>query len=370
MAHREGIDSDDATLSGDKVALADRPYSPVSDNETTPLLLDASSSASRTGRSSRASRVYLRPSSPRRNCAREAPSEVVPVRQPKEKKTLSTRMAAGVVVVTFAVFALVIVQLYKTFPTLTDEERHKLRLPKSLAQLKELAGLVNGYTNSYFANVLAFYICIYVFLQTFAIPGSLMLSVLGGAIFPTALALFAICLSCAIGATGCYFISSFIGRPLVSRYFPQKVKDWKKKVKLHRRNITSYIVFLRVTPFLPNWFINIASPHLNISLMSFIVGTFIGVAPLGFIHVRAGRMLEQLSSAEDFSLLTPSNLIALTLFAALSLLPILLRKRTSHAEQDGHGSDDDDTSDSGGSDDEHEVSIVVETSDVRLPPPT
>ena len=40
------------------------------------------------------------------------------------------------------------------------------------------------------------------------------------------------------------------------------LKNLKKKILflLFRGNLLSYILFLRITPFLPNWFINIVSP--------------------------------------------------------------------------------------------------------------
>ena len=38
----------------------------------------------------------------------------------------------------------------------------------------------------------------------------------------------------------------------------------------------NYIIFLRITPFLPNWFINIASPIIGVRIFPFFVGTFIG----------------------------------------------------------------------------------------------
>lgn len=37
-----------------------------------------------------------------------------------------------------------------------------------------------------------------------------------------------------------------------------------------------YMVFLRVTPLLPNWFINIASPIVDVPASVFFFGTFFG----------------------------------------------------------------------------------------------
>lgn len=50
------------------------------------------------------------------------------------------------------------------------------------------------------------------------------------------------------------------------------------QVDKHRDHLINYIIFLRITPFLPNWFINITSPVINVPLGVFFIGTFLGKA--------------------------------------------------------------------------------------------
>lgn len=50
------------------------------------------------------------------------------------------------------------------------------------------------------------------------------------------------------------------------------------QVERHREHLINYIIFLRITPFLPNWFINITSPVINVPLKVFFIGTFLGKA--------------------------------------------------------------------------------------------
>lgn len=47
----------------------------------------------------------------------------------------------------------------------------------------------------------------------------------------------------------------------------------------------NYIIFLRITPILPNWLINIASPILGVSIVPFFVGTFIGEIACFYVHI-------------------------------------------------------------------------------------
>lgn len=49
-----------------------------------------------------------------------------------------------------------------------------------------------------------------------------------------------------------------------------------RQVDKRRDHLINYIIFLRITPFLPNWFINITSPVINVPLWPFFIGTFLG----------------------------------------------------------------------------------------------
>ena len=50
--------------------------------------------------------------------------------------------------------------------------------------------------------------------------------------------------------------------------------------------MTNYIFFLRVTPFLPNTFINVASPVVNVPYFAFLLGTIGGTFPNNFMAVK------------------------------------------------------------------------------------
>ena len=187
------------------------------------------------------------------------------------------------------------------------------------------------------------FICVYVFLQTFAIPGSIFLSIISGFLFPFPLALLAVCFCSATGrvqllpyprphltillagASFCYLLSYLVGRKLVRHYLPERAAQWSAKVDSHRSNLLSYILFLRITPFLPNWFINIVSPVIGVPLLPFWSGTFFGVAPPSFIFIQAGTTLQQLTSTMDP--ITVKTVLLLVVFALLSLLPIVLKNK-------------------------------------------
>lgn len=113
-------------------------------------------------------------------------------------------------------------------------------------------------------------------LQTFAIPGSLFLSILSGFLFNFPIALSLVCFCSALGATLCYLLSQLVGRRLVKHYFPARAASWSQQVDKHKDELLMYMLFLRMTPFLPNWFINLVAPVIGVPLFPFAIGTFFG----------------------------------------------------------------------------------------------
>lgn len=75
-----------------------------------------------------------------------------------------------------------------------------------------------------------FSLTMYISLQTFAIPGSISLSVLSGFLYPFPFALVLVCFCSATGASLCYLISSLLGRKLVEKYWQERVAKWSKTV--------------------------------------------------------------------------------------------------------------------------------------------
>lgn len=51
------------------------------------------------------------------------------------------------------------------------------------------------------------------------------------------------------------------------------------------------MLFLRFTPLVPNWFVNLASPIVGMPIKYFCIGTLLGLMPLNIIHINAGLTL-------------------------------------------------------------------------------
>ena len=220
---------------------------------------------------------------------------------------------------------LLLVFLYMSFPKLKPEDVDKIRLPMNMEDAKALATVLSNYKDDYFLTVVLAFFYTYVFLQSFAIPGSIFLSILSGFLFPFPLALFLVCLCSSLGASFCYLLSYLVGARIVKYYFPERILEWQKKVQKHKDDLLSYIIFLRITPFLPNWFINVASPVINVPLLPFFVGTFVGVAPPSFGYITAGVEVHKLTTTGD--VMTFQSIAIVIISALLSLAPVLFRRQ-------------------------------------------
>ncbi|XP_044728698.1 transmembrane protein 41B isoform X2 [Chrysoperla carnea] len=249
----------------------------------------------------------------------------VSAERPEEEVLGSTRGAIVSVLIIFLCSILALMYVYTNFPNLEEHEKQHIKIPWDITDAKNLGIVLSRYKDKYYFEVLSGVCVTYIFLQTFAIPGSLFLSILSGFLFPFFVALVLVCSCSAIGASLCYLLSQLLGRRIVFRYFPDRARAWSQTVHKHKNNLLNYMLFLRITPFVPNWFINLTAPVIGVPLYPFVMGTFLGVAPPSFVAIQAGQTLQNITSSNDTFSWT--SVILLTVFAVLSMIPVLLRDR-------------------------------------------
>ena len=161
------------------------------------------------------------------------------------------------------------------------------------------------------------YCMIYVFMQTFAVPGTVSLSLLGGALYGSLYGLLLVSgkhgmlrapaahelymqmvhfgwwvvlwhvftiqlmftVISTLGATACYGMSWLCGKRLVYAIWPGRLASFAAEVSSRKSSLLSYVVLLRVTPVLPNTFINVASPMVGVPLAPYMLGESLSHSP-------------------------------------------------------------------------------------------
>ncbi|POI31811.1 hypothetical protein CIB84_004439 [Bambusicola thoracicus] len=195
----------------------------------------------------------------------------------------SARTSLLILVSVFTIAAFLMFLVYKNFPQLSEEEGKCIKIPRDMDDAKALGKVLSKYKDTFYVQCSG------------------------------------------LGASFCYMLSYLVGRPVVYKYLTEKAVKWSEQVERHREHLINYIIFLRITPFLPNWFINITSPVINVPLKVFFIGTFLGVAPPSFVAIKAGTTLYQLTTAGEA--VSWNSLFVLMILAILSILPALFQKK-------------------------------------------
>ncbi|KAL0360107.1 UNVERIFIED_CONTAM: putative membrane protein [Sesamum radiatum] len=228
-------------------------------------------------------------------------------------------------VAAFGVFLVFSTGLFCIYLTMPAAEYQMLKLPRNLADLRLLKDHLASYAEVYPAKFILGYCSTYIFMQTFMIPGTIFMSLLAGALFGVVRGLLLVVFNATAGASSCYFLSKLIGRPIVNWLWPEKLRFFQAEIAKRRDKLLNYMLFLRVTPTLPNLFINLASPIVDIPFHIFFLATVIGLIPAAYITVRAGLALGDLKSVKD--LYDFKTLALLFLIGSVLLFPTLLKRK-------------------------------------------
>lgn len=216
--------------------------------------------------------------------------------------------------------------LWLALPTLEPDDRHLLAIPKSFQQLQDLNFLLKKYRDIYPYRIFICYVTTYLFLQAFSLPGSMYLSILGGAVWGVARALPLACCLVATGASLCYLISAALGPALLTLpRWAALTSKWSDKIQANKDNMISFLIVLRIAPLPPHWVVNVVCPHVGIGIVPFWISTALGILGVSVIHTTIGGGLDDMTSAEDFRLISWKNFFGLAAVVFGVMIPVGLR---------------------------------------------
>ncbi|XP_031563617.1 transmembrane protein 41A-like [Actinia tenebrosa] len=212
----------------------------------------------------------------------------------------------------------------------------EFNFPSSLEELKTLTAVLKQYKKDHLGYVGLLFCSAYLYKQSFAIPGSVFMNLLAGALFGVWIAFPLACVLTACGATCCYLLSKMFGKTLLLQYFPEKIALLQEKVHQNSDGLFFFLLFLRLFPMSPNWFLNMASPILDIPLVQFFFSVLLGLMPYNFLCCQTGCLLSQLSSISDifsFSIMVKLATMALIAVVPAFIIKRIHKKRTSTLKQ-------------------------------------
>lgn len=171
------------------------------------------------------------------------------------------------------------------------------------------------------------FMALYAAAVALSVPGGAVLTVGGGFLFGTLPAAAMIVVAATLGAT----ILFLAARTALGDLLHKRAGPWLRKLERgFAENALSYLLVLRLVPLFPFFVVNLVPAFLNVSLRTYVIGTFLGIIPGTVVFASVGAGLGSIFDAGgDCSLegvLTPQVLLALGGLALLALIPVAYKR--------------------------------------------
>ena len=209
----------------------------------------------------------------------------------------------------------------------------------SLSSLIRHRAQLAGIVSENFVLAILIYVCIYIGTVAFSFPGASFLTISGGFLFGWHIGGIFTVLAATCGASIIFLAAkTSFGKVLREKAGPQlnRFSDG------FQQNAFNYLLFLRLVPVFPFWFVNIAPALFNIKLGVYIVATIIGILPGTFVYSYIGAGLDSVIVAQERSnpgcseqgtcgidinsLVTPELIIAIAGLGVLAIVPVIIQK--------------------------------------------
>ncbi len=179
------------------------------------------------------------------------------------------------------------------------------------------ASLLNNVNEHYLLAVLIF-IAVYILSTSLSLPGATVLTLLGGFFFGPWLGTIYVNIGATTGAFIIFLAARFfLGEGLQKKYAVRLAK-FNRDIE---ENGPNYMLTLRLIPLFPFFLVNLFAGFTTIRPKQFLWTTALGIIPGSLAYTWLGHAGATIGEGAPWQLF-----VAVGLLAALSLLPVLLRK--------------------------------------------
>jgi uncharacterized membrane protein YdjX (TVP38/TMEM64 family) len=169
--------------------------------------------------------------------------------------------------------------------------------------------------------VIAVYFLIYVLAASLSLPGAVVLTLAGGALFGVLVGTLIVSFASTTGATLACLVSRFLLRDWVQGKFSDKAAKINEGVG---REGAFYLFTLRLVPIFPFWLINLLMGLTNMPLRKFYWVSQLGMLAGTVVYVNAGKELAKVESLKG--ILSPGLLVS---FVLIGIFPLAAKKVVS-----------------------------------------
>jgi pyruvate/2-oxoglutarate dehydrogenase complex dihydrolipoamide dehydrogenase (E3) component/uncharacterized membrane protein YdjX (TVP38/TMEM64 family) len=173
---------------------------------------------------------------------------------------------------------------------------------------------LQAFRDENFAVTAAIYFVFYVVATGISIPGAILLTLLGGAIFGLWWGTLLVSFASSIGATGAFLASRLLLRDWVQRRFGAYLAPINKGIA---KDGAFYLFSLRMVPLVPFFVVNLLMGLTSISVPAYYIASQVGMFVSTLVYVNAGAELAQITSLSG--LVSPSVLLSFTLLGVVPL---------------------------------------------------
>ena len=199
----------------------------------------------------------------------------------------------------------------------------------SFDTLRDNRDALLAYRDSNFFGLAAIFVCLYILIVTFSLPGAAVASVSGGFLFGLIAGTGLNVLSATIGACAIFMAARWgLGEALTKKLEASDGTIRKLKDGL-RENEISVLFLLRLVPAVPFFVANLLPALVGVRFVNFLFTTAIGIIPgaivFTWIGVGLGEVFDR-GEIPDLSLLWEPHVIGPILgLAVLAVIPIVIK---------------------------------------------
>lgn len=187
----------------------------------------------------------------------------------------------------------------------------------SLEFVQSQLGALQTFTQENFALTALIYFSVYVVMAAFSIPGALMMTLLGGALFGLLWGTLIVSFASSIGATLAFLIARMLLHDWVQNRYGDKLAPINRGI---RKDGGFYLFTIRMVPLFPYFLVNLVMSLTPIKAGTFYVATQSGMLLATAVFVNAGSELASITSLSG--LVSGSVLFS---FALIGVMPLLAR---------------------------------------------
>ena len=187
----------------------------------------------------------------------------------------------------------------------------------TLEQLKTRQAELQAWTRANLWLAVLLYFVVYVLVTALSIPGAVVMTLAGGALFGLLLGTVIVSFASTIGATLAFLVARFLLRqPLRDRY-GERLRTFDEGIE---RDGAFYLFTLRLVPLFPFFMINLLTGLTALRTWTYFWVSQLGMLPGTVVYVYAGTQLARIESPSD--VLSPGLVGA---FVLIGLMPLLMR---------------------------------------------